>query len=72
MSNIITIPSWMDSIILNLTGSVYSSIEELKESILFQIQRKNITDCRLLIYKKILITINQILKMKNRREILLT
>jgi hypothetical protein len=31
MSNIITIPSWMDSIILNLTGSVYSSIEELKE-----------------------------------------
>lgn len=48
------------------------SIEELKESILFQIQRKNITDCRLLIYKKILITINQILQMTDIKEILLT
>jgi hypothetical protein len=30
MSKLLQIPSWMDSIILPLTGNAYSSVEELK------------------------------------------
>lgn len=50
----------------------HKSIEEFRESVLYIIQTKVLNEHKLSIYKRILITIDEIIELQNFHEILLT